>query len=318
MILLFGVPGDAPLAKVREELHSQGSLAVLVDERAVLETEADITFGNEITGTIRTDRQIIDLSSVSAVYLRPYGLDLLPDLKQFDRQGAEWRHAANISEIISVWTELSPALVVNRLSAMASNGSKPYQARFIQSHGFEAPETLITTDPEAVREFWLRHGTLIYKSISGVRSIISRLSLSHVERLSHLQWCPTQFQQYIPGNDYRVHVVGEGTFGAEIISQADDYRYASRKGFEVKLRAWHPPPELARQCVALARTLELEVAGIDLRYHPAGKWFCFEVNPSPAFSYYQDETGEPIAAAIARLLIAGKHSVKGPPRPSYP
>jgi len=230
----------------------------------------------------------------------------LPVLRGLDRNSPQRRHAANVTEILSAWTELSPALVVNRLSSMASNCSKPYQARLIQAHGFATPDTLITTDPEAVREFWLRHGTVIYKSISGVRSIISRLTADHVERLSLIQWCPTQFQQYIPGNDYRVHVVGEEIFAAEIVSEADDYRYAGRKGLEVKLRSWQIAPDLAERCRSLAEGLELHVAGIDLRYHPAGKWFCFEVNPSPAFSYYQNETGQPIDAAVARLLIAGK------------
>lgn len=200
-------------------------------------------------------------------------------------------------------------MVVNRLSAMASNGSKPFQSRLIETHGFETPDTLITTDPEAVREFWLRHSTVIYKSISGVRSIVSRLTADHVERLSLIQWCPTQFQQYIPGNDYRVHVVGEETFATEIVSEADDYRYAGRKGLEAKLRACEIPAELAERCRSLAQSLELPVAGIDLRYHPAGKWFCFEVNPSPAFSFYQEGGGQPIDAAIARLLIAGKKGV---------
>ena len=38
---------------------------------------------------------------------------------------------------------------------------------------------------------------------------------------------------------------------------------------------------------------------------PDGRWFCFEVNPSPAFSYYQKAIGQPIAAAVARLLMEG-------------
>jgi hypothetical protein len=29
---------------------------------------------------------------------------------------------------------------------------------------------------------------------------------------------------------------------------------------------------------------------------------CFEVNPSPAYVVYEDTTGQPIAAAIARRL----------------
>jgi hypothetical protein len=302
MILLFGVPGDAPLARVHAELKRQGQPVVFLDQRAVLQMEADVEFGAKVQGTIRCGQLTIDLSTVTAVYHRPYGLDQLPALQGLDRQGQEWRHANNFTEIISAWTELSPALVVNRFSAMSSNGSKPYQARLIQAHGFDIPDTLITTDPDAVREFWLQHGTVIYKSISGVRSIVTRLTADHVQRFSRLHWCPTQFQQYIPGNDYRVHVVGEETFAAEIVSQADDYRYAGSKGLEVKLQAWQPPEELAEQCCSLAQALRLHVAGIDLRYHPAGRWFCFEVNPSPAFSYYQDDTNQPIDAAIARLL----------------
>jgi ribosomal protein S6-L-glutamate ligase RimK-like protein len=309
MILLVGVPGETPLARVHTELIRQGQAVALIDQRAVLETEIDVTVGSEVEGAIRIGQQVIDLSSVTAVYLRPYGLDQLPVLQGLDRKSVQWRHAINLTEIFSTWTELSSALVVNRLSAMASNGSKPYQSRLIQAHGFDTPDTLVTTDPEAVREFWLRHGTVIYKSISGVRSIVTRLTADHVERLSLVSWCPTQFQQYIPGNDYRVHVVGEEMFGAEIVSEADDYRYAGRKGFEVQLQAWQLPSELAERCRSLTRTLGLHVAGIDLRYHPAGRWFCFEVNPSPAFAYYQDETNQPIDAAIARLLIAGtKHN----------
>jgi hypothetical protein len=312
VILLLGVPGDAPLAKVHAELLRQGAQAELIDQRNVLATEIDVTFGAEIEGCLRCGEQLIDLSEVTAVYLRSYGLDRMPVLQGLDRQSPEWRHATYLNETISVWTELTPALVINRLSAMASNGSKPYQARLIEAHGFDTPETLITTDPAAVREFWLRHSTVIYKSISGVRSIISRLATDHLERLSLIQWCPTQFQQYIPGNDYRLHVVGKEVFAAEIVSLADDYRYASRKGLEVRLRSWQIPAELAERCVSLAHALELPVAGIDLRYHPAGKWFCFEVNPSPAFSYYQDETGEPIDAAVARLLIAGNAEIDEP------
>jgi hypothetical protein len=41
---------------------------------------------------------------------------------------------------------------------------------------------------------------------------------------------------------------------------------------------------------------------MDLRRTPDGGFVCFEVNPSPAYSFYQDRTGQPIATAIARYL----------------
>jgi D-alanine-D-alanine ligase-like ATP-grasp enzyme len=49
----------------------------------------------------------------------------------------------------------------------------------------------------------------------------------------------------------------------------------------------------------------LLLAGIDLRRTDDGEWCCFEVNPSPGFSFYEDHTGQPIAAAVAELLVAG-------------
>ncbi len=48
----------------------------------------------------------------------------------------------------------------------------------------------------------------------------------------------------------------------------------------------------------------LLVSGIDLRHAKRdNRWYCFEVNPSPAFSYYEQYTGQTIAAAVARLLF---------------
>jgi glutathione synthase/RimK-type ligase-like ATP-grasp enzyme len=78
--------------------------------------------------------------------------------------------AANLFDTLTRWAEISPARVVNRVAPMGSNFSKPYQAQLIKRYGFEVPETLITNDPELVRAFRVRHGRVIYKSISGVRS----------------------------------------------------------------------------------------------------------------------------------------------------
>jgi D-alanine-D-alanine ligase-like ATP-grasp enzyme len=46
----------------------------------------------------------------------------------------------------------------------------------------------------------------------------------------------------------------------------------------------------------------LRPAGLDLKVTPEGEVFCFEVNPSPGFSYFEQATGQPIARAVARHL----------------
>jgi glutathione synthase/RimK-type ligase-like ATP-grasp enzyme len=153
-----------------------------------------------------------------------------------------------------------------------------------------------------VRAFWRRHGSVIYKSISSVRSVVSQLTPEKAQRLEDVVWCPTQFQAYVLGTDYRVHVVGDEVFAARIISDRDDYRYASVSGGSATIEAYEPDTELAAMCRRMVRDMGLLVAGIDLRQTPQGEWFCFEVNPSPGFSYYQDATGQPIDDAIAELL----------------
>lgn len=207
-----------------------------------------------------------------------------------------------MTETLSRWYEIAPARVVNRTAAMGSNFSKPYQAQLIRVQGLATPETLITNDPDLVREFHARHGRVIYKSISGVRSIVKSLEPGDFHRLEQIRWCPTQFQEFVEGNDIRVHVVDSKVFATIILSEATDYRYAHRQGREAELQPFDLPEELAKKCIRLARALALPFAGIDLKITPDRRVYCFEVNPSPAFSYYESHTGQPIARAVAEYL----------------
>jgi len=99
-----------------------------------------------------------------------------------------------------------------------------------------------------------------------------------------------------------VHVVGSDIFTCRITSGADDYRYATRSEMEVSIEACALAGEIADRCRQLTRSVGLLVAGVDLRQTPEGEWYCFEVNPSPAFSYFQEAAHLPIDAAIAALL----------------
>ena len=300
MILLWGLPGDKPLASVRARLAAMGRTAVLLDQRAVLETRVELEVDGEPRGSVAWGALRIDLTGVKAAYLRPYDPVAVPAVVG-DEAAAS--HATQVFDALRVWSELTTARIVNRMSAMGSNGSKPYQLARIRAAGFAVPETLVTTDPEAVVELRRRHPRLIYKSVSGVRSIVSRLGDGHDARLDAVAACPTQFQEWIPGVDVRVHVVGDEVFACELHSEADDYRYAERQGAHVTRRHFDLPADVADRCRGLAWSLALPVAGIDLRRRPDGGWVCFEVNPSPAFSWF-DTPDEKIASRVAGFLAA--------------
>jgi hypothetical protein len=309
LILLWGIADEPPLAAVHSELTRLGVPTILLDQRDILETAIELTVGDAsgamIQGCIRTWCEKIDLSDITAAYLRPYDSRRLPQIAASGVNSPAWQHAIAFDDTLLCWAEITPALVINRPAAMAPNGSKPYQLEQIRSLGFKVPETLVTTDPEAVRAFWQHHGNVIYKSVSGVRSKVSRLGAEHLQRLGQVSWCPTQFQQYVPGRDYRVHVVGTEVFASEVISDADDYRYAGQDEETTEIRACRIPGEVEERCWVMAKAIGLPLCGIDLRRTPDNEWYCFEVNPSPGFSYYQQATGQPISNAIARLLIQG-------------
>ncbi|MFF3456799.1 RimK family alpha-L-glutamate ligase [Streptomyces sp. NPDC002730] len=185
---------------------------------------------------------------------------------------------------------------------MASNASKPYQAQLIARFGFLVPDTLITSDPDEVRLFRERHGRVVYKSVSGIRSVVRELTAADEPRLHLVRGLPTQFQAYVPGHDIRVHVVGRQTYAAQVTSGAIDYRYSVGDGGQTSLSRADLPDAVARRCVRLAAMLGLPFAGIDLRRRPDGSWVCFEVNTMPAYSYYEARAGLPISAALVRLL----------------
>ena len=69
------------------------------------------------------------------------------------------------------------------------------------------------------------------------------------------------------------------------------------------LQPWQLESHLEAACIALSKALGLAFTGIDLRITPDGEVYCFEVNPSPAYSYYEANTGQPISMALARYLI---------------
>src|SRR5262249_24470853 len=188
---------------------------------------------------------------------------------------------------------------------MASNMPKPYQAQAALRCGFATPETLISDDPDEVMEFAARHGAVIYKSTSGIRSVVTRLDMGADRgRLGRLRWCPVQFQEFVAGPDVRVHVVGDNVYAALVHSDATDYRYAMQQtGRDATLSPYELGDELAERCVALATDLALPFAGVDLKLASDGRIVCFEVNPSPGFPWYEQETGLPISRAVARWLL---------------
>lgn len=289
MVVLWGVPEDQPLGRVSAYLRHWRTPTLFINQRHLLDYQWD-------SHQIVHQQKQFSTQAVTGIYLRSNDFR---ELDEMQPHRSRWAEAEAFELRLWDWIEQSHTVrVLNKAAAMASNASKPFQAELIKQAGFLTPRTLITTSPAAVEEFWLEHQTIIYKSISGVRSIVSKLNDKHRQRLDFVRNCPTQFQEYVAGTDYRVHVLHDKVFACRIESRHDDYRYAK----DTLMHDIQLPTHVAERCVRLSQQLGLTFSGIDLRRTPDGRWYCFEVNPSPGYTYFERATGQRIAFEVACFL----------------
>jgi hypothetical protein len=300
MILLWGIESEPPVRLAIEAAQRAGVDHVVLNQRSAADDDLEIDLATG-SGRLHTRGRVVDLGAVSGVYVRIMDPGRVPGT---DGSTESRSRAAAMHEMLLTWLDFAPAgcRVANPTAAMATNGSKPYQAQLIVAAGFDVPETLVTDDLQSVKHFDQQHGPLVFKSTSAVRSIVRPLDPAARGRLGRLRWLPVQFQHREQGDDVRVHVVGGRVLAARASTEAVDYRYASRDGHPVSLEAIEVPSEVAERCLALSGSLGLPFCGIDLMARPDGSWVCFEVNPSPGYSWYEEAAGLPISDALVAWL----------------
>jgi hypothetical protein len=258
-----------------------------------------------LEGSVEGPGWSLGLDELTSVFVRYLGAEGRRPPSGLSGQSAEAMYLEYDNGLMALLEDF-PCPVVNRLAGGMSNSSKAYQALLVRECGLLTPPTLVTNDPQAVRDFYEECGhEVVYKSLSGVRSIVRRLGPEQLERLPLLRHAPAQFQAFVPGENVRVHTVGDRAFASRVRSDAVDYRYGSREGHDVAMEATTVPEPVETACLRLARRLDLLLAGIDLKETPDGDYYCFEVNPAPAFLYYEQHTRQPISAALAELLQHG-------------
>jgi glutathione synthase/RimK-type ligase-like ATP-grasp enzyme len=297
MIVVVGMPGEDPVRHLLDAAERLGITTLLLpeSEAASWSLRVDCAAG-EIRASVDQAGGTVDLDDATGVYLRLTSLRqrLQPDPLRLQRQNAALA-------LVCSWAEVTHARVANRPGAMAGNNSKPYQAALIRRQGFGVPETIVTNDPGEVRQFQRQLGRVVFKSTSGTRSIVHELTPTRATTLERVQNLPTQFQQLLTGTNVRVHVVGRQVFACEILAETLDYRYREG-GSPARMHPVDLPPEIEARCLNLSAALELPLAGIDLLRDADGRWWCFEVNPSPAYSCFAEPTGLPMADVLARWL----------------
>jgi len=298
MVLVWGIREDSPTERILDRLRRIDARIAWIDQQELDRLRIEVEAGSCTRGVLHLPGGPIDLSEIRSAYVRPYDFRRLRVAKTLGDSDPQRFAFCAFESALYAWVESAAGIVMNRFTAMATNGSKPLQAEVIRRFGFSVPETLLTTSPEAAIAFRERHRAVVYKSISGRRSIVTRLEDDGLTEFANVERCITQFQEFVPGIDYRIHVVADRILACRIDSDSVDYRY----DHSARITPCEIPDAVAERCYRLTVGLGLVFGGLDLRQTPSGEWYCFEVNPSPGFTYFEDAAGLPIAAEVASIL----------------
>jgi hypothetical protein len=309
MIIIAGIKSEEPVSMVIDSAVKAGIEYFIFNQRDAHHYDINFLAGKKDKGAwLYASGQTIDLNKIEGVYFRMMDSSILPENLNRSRFGLD--HASRtrmifINEVFSNICDILPCRVLNRPNKMNSNFSKIYQLKFIRDAGLKIPPTLVTNDKESVSKMLREHPNLIFKSLSSTRSIVKPLDNSHLRRMDLLKFLPTQFQQCLDGFNVRVHVVGDVLFAMQIISKSIDYRYSSRDGNDVELVPYDLPSDIKKKCFELSASLSLPLCGIDLFMTKDDNFYCFEVNPSPGYSFFQQSSSTEISDAIVKYLQNG-------------
>ncbi|MEU9786823.1 ATP-grasp ribosomal peptide maturase [Streptomyces phaeochromogenes] len=197
---------------------------------------------------------------------------------------------------------------------------KPWQLHLAQLSRLPVPATLITTFPQAARDFADRFPDLVVKPVSGAHPqepprAVPTSRVAPDADFAAVAYGPTLLQRRVAKRaDIRLTCVGDRIHAARKAVDPDadpdevDVRFATSDA------PWRPadvPSRIAAAVVTYLREAQLAYGAFDFAEDAEGMWWFLECNQSGQFGFIQIDSGQPIARTVADWLSA-------PARPAPP
>jgi hypothetical protein len=167
--------------------------------------------------------------------------------------------------------------------------NKLVQLRAALSAGFRIPKTLVSQNPDRIREFTAAvGGRVVVKSLTNTNHAALTAAVVDSEALRSdraLRLSPAIYQELIPGTRHlRVHGFGDEFHAALITCEQLDWRYHLA---DATVEEYELPSTVQAALSKVMQTLELRMGVFDLKMTPSGEIVWLEVNPQGQFLFIE-------------------------------
>lgn len=265
-------------------------------------------------GVLATPHREVRLSDIRSVWYRhPSHFELPAGMS-----GPERRHAAAEARCGLAGVLSSLAVLWVNYPARESDALKPRQLDVARRCGLRVPDSLVTSNPDGVREFARSiDGALAGKTLAAALLVESgRLQMAYTcridsDELDDLAGVGTTvhlFQEFIDDKAFEVRatVVGDQVFAAAIRAGSAAGRVDWRADYDSLDYAVVTPPEaVTAGMLAFMKAFGLSFGAFDFAVTPDKEWIMFECNPFGAYGWLEEALDLPITSAVADLLANG-------------
>ncbi len=317
MILIVSYPGDEHTDRVQALLAQAGREVVRIDlAEFPSQREVDFAWDGQAAPRWRITHEgrWIDLAATRAVWWRRV-TDFAVDPALGRGEGSAFAHSETAQALGGMLDSL-PCPWMNPHAADAAAHHKPYQWTLAQQLGLKLPRTRVTTNAQAARDFIdsVRPARVVFKAFLAAvhRWRETRLvEQEDLDRLDLVRYAPVIFQEYVPGVDLRITLVGDEIHAAEIDVRHTSYEVDMRMVVgEGRLRAVTLPPGLRATLRALQQRLGLVYGAVDMRRTEEGDYVFLEVNPAGQWLFVEERCGLPISQSVADFLARASDRVR--------
>ncbi|MFG2959267.1 ATP-grasp ribosomal peptide maturase [Streptomyces sp. NPDC048291] len=309
-VLILTSDEDVTADMVVLRLHEAGVPVVRLDP-------ADLTSGVALSGEyvqgvsrghLSVNGRLVSMNGLRSIWVRRPGTAAARAA-----QPSDWLTEESAQALYGMLRG-TDARWMNHPDAARRARHKPWQLRLAQRSGLAVPATLITTFPQAAREFAARFPDLVVKPVSGAHPqqpprAVPTSRVAPDADFAAVAFGPTLLQRRVAKRaDIRLTVVGERLLAARKPVSPDahpddvDVRFAPSDSL---WREAEVPPRVAEAVHTYMKDAELAYGAFDFAEDADGIWWFLECNQSGQFGFVEMDTGQPIAEAIAGWLAHG-------------